>query len=186
MIALSSLWLPILLSAVFVFIVSAVIHMATPWHKSDLRRTPDEDKVADALRPFSLPPGDYMMPRPERSADMKSPEFAAKLERGPVLVYTVLPNGKFNMGKSLVLWFVYCLIISAIAAYLAVHTVAQGAPYHRVFGVVGVTAFLGYAVALWQSSIWWGRSWATTIKGTIDGAIFAAVTAGTFGWLWPR
>ena len=186
MVALTSLWLPIALSAVFVFVVSSVIHMATPWHKSDNKRTPDEDKVMEALRPFAVPPGDYMMPRPERAADLKSPEFNAKMERGPVMVFTVLPNGKMNMGKSLILWFAYSVVISTFAAFLCIHTAGVGATYHRVFGVAAVAAFLGYAGALWQSSIWYARSWTTTLKSTIDGLIYAGLTAGTLGWLWPR
>lgn len=186
MISLVSLWLPILLSAAFVFVVSAVLHMAVPWHKSDYRKAPNESAVMDALRPFTIPPGDYMMPACDSPSDMKSPEFAAKMERGPIMIFTVLPNGKFSMGKNLAQWFVYLLIVSAIAAYLATKTVPAGATYHRVFGVVGVAAFLGYAVALWQQSIWYSRSWLTTFKYTVDGAIFAALTAGTFGWLWPR
>ena len=183
---LASLWLPILLSAVFVFLASSIIHMALPWHKSDFRKTPNEDGVMDALRPFNLPPGDYMMPRCDQMSEMKTPEFCAKMERGPVLVYTVLPNGKFAMGKNLAMWFVYIVIVAAISAYLATKTVAVGATYHRVFGVIGVASFLGYAAALWQNSIWYSRSWATTMKSTIDGAIYAALTAGTFGWLWPK
>jgi hypothetical protein len=186
MVTLTSLWLPILLSAVFVFIVSSIIHMATPWHKSDVRKTPEEAKVMEALRPFAIPPGDYMLPRCDSMADMKSPEFAEKLRQGPVMIFTVLPNGKMDMGKSLVLWFAYSVVISLLAAVLCCHTTMPGASYHHVFGVVGLAAFLGYAVALWQASIWWGRSWVSTVKATVDGAIYAAVTAGTFGWLWPH
>ncbi|HVU31847.1 MAG TPA: hypothetical protein VHE61_00335 [Opitutaceae bacterium] len=186
MITLASLWLPILLSAVFVFVASSIVHMALPWHRSDFRKTPNEDAVMDALRPFSLPPGDYLLPRCDHPSQLKSPEFSAKMERGPVMIYTVLPNGKVAMGKNLLMWFIYLLVVSAIAAYLATKTVAAGATYHRVFGVIGVACFLGFSGALWQSSIWFSRSWATTLKSTIDGAIYAGIAAGTFGWLWPR
>ena len=47
-------------------------------------------------------------------------------------------------------------------------------------------AFACYAIAGWQDSIWFKRSWSTTLKNTFDGLIYALVTAGTFGWLWPR
>ncbi|HET7109995.1 MAG TPA: hypothetical protein VFI41_03915, partial [Gemmatimonadales bacterium] len=61
---LGSLWLPILLSAVAVFIVSAVIHMALQfWHRNDFRTVPNEDAVMAALRPFDIPPGDYIVPQ---------------------------------------------------------------------------------------------------------------------------
>jgi hypothetical protein len=55
-----------------------------------------------------------------------------------------------------------------------------------VFRFAGTTAFIGYSVALWQMSIWYRRAWSTTIKATVDGLIYALLTAGVFGWLWPR
>lgn len=186
MITLASLWLPILLSAVFVFIASSIIHMVLPWHKSDFRRTPDEDNVMKALRPFGIPPGDYMLPRCEKAADMKTPEYQAKVEQGPVMVFTVLPNGNFSLGKCLVLWFVYLLVVIAIAAYLAGKTVAAGAPTIHIVRVVATATFLGLAGAIAQGSIWFGRAWSTTVKSIFDGAIYALIVGGTFAWLWPR
>jgi hypothetical protein len=35
-------------------------------------------------------------------------------------------------------------------------------------------------------SIWYQRPWVVTLKSTIDGLLFACLTAGAFGWLWPR
>jgi hypothetical protein len=49
-----------------------------------------------------------------------------------------------------------------------------------------VTSFLGYSAALWQMSIWYCRSWTTTIKARLDGLVYAVLMAGTFGWLWPQ
>jgi hypothetical protein len=186
MIGLSSLWLPILLSSVFVFILSSVIHMASPWHKNDYAKMPDQDKVMDALRPFAILPGDYVVPRPSSMQDMKSPEFLDKLKKGPVMVLTVLPNGPMRMGKSMVLWFLYLVAVSVFAAYVAGRALPAGTGYLPVFRFAGVTAFLGYSLALWQMSIWYGRALGTTIKATVDGLIYALVTAGTFGWLWPN
>ncbi len=93
MVGLSALWLPILLSAVIVFVVSSIIHIATPWHKGDYRKMADEDKAMDALRPLALPPGDYMVPRPPSAQEMRSPDFVEKMNKGPVLVLTVMPSG---------------------------------------------------------------------------------------------
>ena len=186
MTGLSVLWLPILLSGVIVFIASSIIHMALPWHKGDYRQVPNEDKVMDALRPLAIPPGDYMVPRCSSMEEMRSPEFAAKLKEGPVMVVTVMPNGQSSMTQSLVLWFVYSIIISFFAAYVAGRALSVGTPYLRVFQFVGVSAFLGYSAALWQMSIWYRRSWSTTINSTVDGLIYALLTAGVFGWLWPR
>lgn len=186
MTALHLLWLPILVSAVFVFLASSVIHMLSPWHKSDYPKLPDEDKVMAALRPFALPPGDYMVPRPASRKDVGSPEFAEKLKNGPVMVVTVMPNGPFSMGRNLALWFVYCLVVGVFAAYIAGRALPVGEPYLHVYRFAGATAFIGYSLALWQMSIWYRRSWTTTIKATVDGLIYGLLTGGVFGWLWPR
>ncbi|HVN33550.1 MAG TPA: hypothetical protein VMT45_16350 [Thermoanaerobaculaceae bacterium] len=186
MVGLGSLWLPILVSSVLVFLVSSLIHMATPWHKSDYRKMPAEDKVMDALRPLEIPPGDYMVPRPASMKDMKSPEYIDKLRKGPVMVATVLPNGPGSVGKSMVLWFFYLVVIGVFAGYVTGRAVPSGGGYLSVFRFSGVTAFVGYSLALWQMSIWYRRSLGTTFRATVDGLIYALVTAGTFGWLWPH
>ena len=185
MTGLSSLWIPVLLSSVIVFVVSAIIHMAPLWHKNDYPKMPNEDRVLDALRPLGIPPGDYMLPRPS-SAEMRTPEFAEKLKKGPVMVVTVMPNVMPSMTRNLGLWFVYCAAVGFFAAYVAGRALPPGTNYLRVFQLVGATAFIGYAMALWQMSIWYSRAWINTIKSTIDGLIYALLTAGTFGWLWPR
>jgi hypothetical protein len=186
MTGLSQLWLPILLSAVIVFLASSVIHMMLPWHKSDYPKVPNEDKVMDALRPLGIPPGDYMVPRAESTQDMRAPEFLEKLKKGPVVVMTVLPSGELGMGRSLGLWFIYSIVVSVLGAYVAGRALSSTATYLEVFRFVGVTAFTGYAVALWQMTIWYRRSVTTTIKATVDGLVYALLTAGTFGWLWPH
>ena len=186
MTGLSALWLPILLSSVIVFVVSSFIHMVLPWHQSDYPKLPNEDRVRDALRPLAIPPGDYFIPRPSNSQEMRSPEFAEKMRQGPVMIFTVKPNGPMSMQRNLVMWFVYTIVVGFFAAYVAGRALPAGAPYLRVFQFVGVTAFVGYALALWQMSIWYSRAWSITIKSTVDGLIYALLTAGTFGWLWPR
>jgi hypothetical protein len=186
MVPLAALWLPILLSAVIVFVASSIIHMASPWHKNDYPKVPNEEGLRAALRPLAIPPGDYMVPRPSSREELKDPKFLEKINQGPNLVLTVLPTGPWSMGRNLGLWFVYLLAVSLFAAYIAGRALAPGAPYLQVFRFVGATAFLGYAAALWQMSIWYRRAWSTTVKATIDGLIYAVLTAGTFGWLWLR
>jgi hypothetical protein len=186
MTGLVSLWLPIVLSAVIVFVVSSILHTVLPWHKSDYLKMPNEDKAMDALRPLAIPPGDYMVPRPTSRQDMRSPEFLEKMKKGPVMVLTVMPGGAVTMGKSLVLWFLYSIVVNIFAAYVAGRALTPGAQYLQVFRFVGTTAFVGYSLALWQMSIWYRRAWTTTIKATVDGLVYALLTAGTFGWLWPR
>ncbi|MGN6183871.1 MAG: hypothetical protein ACTHQM_09490 [Thermoanaerobaculia bacterium] len=186
MTGLVALWLPILLSAVFVFIASAIIHMLPLWHRNDYPAVPNQDALRDAIRPFAIPPGDYMVPRAMTTAEMREPAFDQKLVDGPVLVLTVLPNKPFAMGRSLVLWFVYSIVVSTFAAYIAGRALGPGTHYLQVFRFAGATAFIGYSLALWQMSIWYQRKLSTTLKANLDGLIFALLTAGTFGWLWPK
>lgn len=186
MILLTALWLPILLSAVIVFVTSSILHMVLPWHKSDYRRVPDEDKFMDAVRPLAIPPGDYMVPCPFTKEGARSPEFGEKFKKGPVLMMTVLPGDSIAMGRNLGMWLVYLILVSIFSAYVASRAVPPGTNYLQVFRFAGVAAFLSHSVGLWPMSIWYRRSWLTTIKSTIDGLIFALLTAGTFGWLWPR
>jgi hypothetical protein len=186
MVEITSLWLPILLSAVFVFILSSLIHMVIPWHKGDFKQLENEDGVMDALRPLSIKPGDYMVPCPTGRDAMKSGEFKNKLEKGPVMMMTVYPGGKQSMGGKFIMWFLYSIVIGIFAAYVTSRALPAGVHYLQVFRFAGVSAFMCYSVALWQQSIWYGRSWVTTLKITIDALLYAFLTAGTFGWLWPK
>ena len=186
MTGLDVLWLPILLSAVIVWIASAIIHMTPLWHRNDYPRVPNEDRLRDAVRPLAIPPGDYMVPRASSGKEMGTPEFKEKVKQGPVLILTVLPNEPFSMGRNLVLWLVYLLIVSVFTAYIAGRALPPGTEYLRVFQLAGAAAFVGYGIALLQMSIWYQRSWGLTIKGLLDGLIYALLAAGTFGWLWPQ
>lgn len=180
------LWLPILLSAVIIFIVSSLIHMFLPWHKNDYRKLTDEQKFMDLVRPLAIPPGDYMVPRAADMKEMSTPEFKDKLKKGPVMMLTVLPSGSAGMSKELILWFLYTLVIGIFAAYVAGRALSIGAAYLSVFRFTGTSAFLGYTAALWQMSIWFRRPWSTTLKITVDGLIYAILTAAMFAWLWPH
>jgi hypothetical protein len=186
MTGLVMLWLPILISAVLVFIASSIIHMASPWHKSDYPRLSNEDEFRRAVGPLNLPPGDYMIPRPSSRDDLRSPEFAAKAAEGPNVIMTVLPKGMMSMARNLIQWFIYLLVVGTFAGYVVGRATPPGAVYMHVFQLISTVAFIGYSVALWQMSIWYRRSWGTTFKATVDGLIYAALTAGVFGWLWPR
>jgi hypothetical protein len=186
MVSIASLWLPILLSAVIVFVASSVIHMVLTYHKHDILALPKEAEVMAALRPFNIPPGDYGMPRPASMKDMGTPEFAEKRKKGPVAFMTVLPPGPPETAAQMVQWFLYSVVISLFSAYVAGRAVGPSADYLMVFRFVGTTAFMGYAMALPQFSIWYRRNWATTLRSMFDGLLYASLTAGTFGWLWPR
>lgn len=185
MVSVASLWLPILLAAVFVFAVSSIIHMLLRYHRNDFAKIPAEDEVMSALRKFNVPPGEYVMPHAGSPEAMKSPEYIEKLANGPAAFMTFLPTGRPSMGKSLILWFLYSVVVGVFAAYIASRALEPGAHYLSVFRFTGCTAFVGYSLALWQNSIWYRRSWGTTLKSTFDGLVYALVTAGVFGWLWP-
>jgi hypothetical protein len=186
MVAISALWMPIVLSAVFVFIALSLIHALFGWHKDDMAAVPDEAKVMETLRGLNVKPGDYRFPFGRTAAEMTTPEFEAKMKAGPVGNMTILPSGEMNMGKMMGQWFIYSLVVAVIVAYVTGRTRAQGAPYLEVFRVSGTVAFCCYSVAHWQNWIWWGKSTRFTLTHTLDGLIYALVTAGTFGWLWPK
>jgi hypothetical protein len=185
MVPLLSLWLPILLSAILVFVVSSIVHMVLPHHRNDFRRVPDEDAALAALRGLRLPPADYALPYAATPSDMKDPAYTAKVEEGPVALITVMPAGPPNMAKSLAWWFVLTLVVSLFAAYLASRALPPGADFAAVLRFAGATAFAGYALGLWQQSIWYGRPWTTSLKSTLDGLAYALVTGAVMGWLWP-
>ncbi len=182
---LISLWLPILVSAVIVFVVSSIIHMLLPYHRTDFGQVPQEDEVMGDLRKYSIPPGDYVIPHAGSTKEMGSPEFLEKCTNGPAAFMTVIPSGRPNMTSSLMLWFVYSIIVGFFAAYIVYNSLGPGAHYLAVFRFIGASAFGGYSLALLQNSIWYKRNWGTTFKSMFDGLIYALVTAGTFGWLWP-
>jgi len=180
-----SLWLPILLSAVIVFVVSSIIHMFIPYHRSDFGKIPAEDEVMESLRKVDIPPGEYVIPHAGSMKVMNSPEFIEKITKGPAAFMTVLKSGPQKMAGSLVLWFIYSVLVGIFAAYITSRALGPGAQYTAVFRFAGCVAFAGYALALLQNSIWYKRKWSTTFKSMFDGLIYALLTAGTFGWLWP-
>ena len=186
MVSILSLWLPVLLSAVIVFILSSLIHMVFRYHTSDFKHVPEDNAFAEALRKFNLPAGQYMYPYASSAKEMNSPEFQEKVRKGPGVILTIWPGGRPSMVGSMTQWFLYCVLVGIFAAYVAGRALEVGAPYLAVFRFVGVTAFVCYTVAGWQESIWFKRPWSVTLKNTFDGLLYALMTAGTFGWLWPR
>ncbi len=185
MVSLAALWLPIVLSAVIVFIASSIMHVVLKYHQSDCKQIPDEANVLATMRKAGLQRGYYMFPYCSHK-DMKSPETIEKFKQGPVGILTVFPSGPPVMPKFLGLWFGYCLVIGFFVAYLAAHTLAPGTNYLEVFRVVGTAAFLAYGLGQLSNGIWKGQPWSMVIKETLDGLVYGLLTAGTFGWLWPR
>jgi hypothetical protein len=176
------LWMPIVLSAVLVFIASAIIWMATPLHKHDYKDPGDkEDAILGLVRSAALAPGVYMVPWCH--GKQKDPAAMERMKMGPWAILTVLPG--FNFGKSLAVWFVHLLIIGFFVAYLTANARAWGADYLEVFRIAGTTAFLAYAGYALPMAIWHAMPWRQVPGRIIDGLVYALLTAGTFAWLWP-
>ncbi|MGE3354729.1 MAG: hypothetical protein AB7O84_23570 [Planctomycetota bacterium] len=185
MVPLSELWLPILVSAIAVFVVSSVIHMALPIHKNDYRKMPGEASVLAAMRAQKVLPGEYMFPCAASMKDMGTPEMQAKLKEGPVGVMSIMPNGGVRLGRALLQWFVFSVAIGLLVAYLAALALPRGVDFHLVFRFTSAAAFLGHATSAVHNSIWKGVSWGTAVKFMIDGLIYGLTTGAVFGWMWP-
>lgn len=186
---LTQLWMPIVVSAVLVFVASSIIWMATPLHKKDYGDPPDQEGILDVLRRTPFAPGMYYLPWSKDCKDAaKDPQFKEKFARGP-WVMMIVPTGAPSFGKSLGLWALNCLVLSAMVAYVASAAVTMGigAPHYlRVFRVVGAVALLAHAGMAAHDTMWKGLGWRHTVVKLIDGTVYALLTAGTFGWLWPR
>lgn len=182
MVSVAALWLPIVVSAVLCWLAGAVIWMVLPHHKNDFKALPDEQAARNALSGTGA--GQYSIPHipdPSKISDADKQKFAD----GPVAYLTVLPNGFPNMGKNLVQQMVHLLIVSTIVAYVAGAALPTGTAYLKVFQIVGTVTWLAYGFALIQESIWFGKPWSYVAKALADAFIYALLTAGVFGWLWP-
>jgi hypothetical protein len=186
MVYLTELWMPVVGSAVLVFLASWLLHMVLTYHRSDYKKLPNEEKLMAALGAEGLTPGVYVFPHCADPKQMGSPEMLDKWKKGPVGILSVIPSGPPAMGKSLGLWFLYCAGISVFAAYVAGRALDSGTPYLAVFRMTGTVAFVGYAMGEVAASIWKAQPWSNTLKHVFDGLVYALLTAGMFGWLWPR
>ena len=185
MVSLAELWFPIIVSAVLVFFASYAIHTVLGYHANDFRKIPNEDGAMETIRALNLTPGDYHMPRPASAAAMREPDFVAKMKRGPNVVMTVMP-GDVSMGPRLGTWFGFAALVGLFTAYITSLALPAGAPYMQVFRVASAVTFVAYAMGQWPATIWYSKAWQTSLKGTIDALIYALLTGGAFGWLWPR
>ena len=186
MVSLGQLWLPVILSAVLVFVVSSIIHMVLGYHQSDYTPLPNEDAVRAAIRSGNPAPKQYVFPYCSSPKEMGSPDMVRKYTEGPVGVLSLRRPGPPNMGPALGQWFVFSLVVSFFVAYVATHALPAGAPYLKVFQVVGAVGFLAYAAGQLPAAIWMGKPWSVATKEVFDGLVYGLVTAGAFGWLWPR
>ena len=179
-----TLWLPVILSAVAVFLVSSILHMALKYHKRDMKALPNEEAVRSVLGQ-NLSPGIYFTPYCGDMKDMKAPAMKEKFRKGPVALITIRQAGEIAMGKHLALWFGFSLLVSFVAGYVARHTLSPGAAGVDVMRITGTVAFAIYGVGHISDAIWKGQPWSNTAREVMDGGIYALVTALTFELLWP-
>ena len=184
MAAIAALWLPILLSAVVVFVVSAAVWMAMPHHKNDFSPASDQDALMDAVRSSTPGPGMYFFPW--AAGGENSPEYKEMARRGPVGILRVRdPASVLNMGPAMLKAVVVNLVIGVFVAYLASVALEPGAAYLSVFQVTGTAAFMAHGFIGYQDAIWFGLPARVAFKYSLDGLVYALLTAGIFGWLWP-
>ncbi len=124
---LAELWMPILVSAVCVFLVSSVLHMLLPIHKSDYGKLEREAELMASMREQGVQPGTYMFPNCDSMKDLESPEMVEKFKQGPVGWMTVMPSGPPSMGRPLLLWFLYTILLGVFLGYLSWMALEPGA-----------------------------------------------------------
>lgn len=181
-----SLLLPIVLSAVAVFIVSMIVHMAMPWHKSDYGNVPNDDAAMAAIQSLNLAPDDYAVPNPHLPGGGKNPDFIAKFERGPTFHLTLMPSGGMNMGKLMGTWLGFMLLISAIAGWVTGSIVGPGGNTHAVFHYSAIITACSYGFGAWPLSIWYHRKWSTSFKETFDAILYGLASGAVFMVMWPK
>ena len=182
---LLALWLPILVTAVLVFIASSLIHMVFKWHNSDYRKLANEDEVTAALRTGAPAPGQYIVPHCNDMKEMQDEAMQKKYRDGPVGILTLKSPGPPAMGAALAKWFALNVLVAAIVAAVAAQLFGLSGEAHRASQVIGVLTFLTYAGGSVQAGIWMGKPWASVGKDLLDGAIYAIISAITFRMLWP-
>ncbi len=186
MVPITALWLPILVSAVLVFVWSSVVHMVLAYHRSDYAKLPNEEALLEAMRGAGVGPGNYSFPHCASPAEMSAPATVEKYNKGPVGLVNVLPSGAPAMGKMLALWFAFSVVVGVFVAYLTGRALGPGTPYLSVFRFAGTVAFLAYACTHATDPIWKGERWGNALKYMVDGLVYGLLTAGAFGWLWPK
>ena len=179
--SIPDLWLPILVSAIVVWIASALVWTVLPWHKSDYAKTSDEESVRAALK--GLQPGFYNIPHCKSQAELKDPGMQQKFSDGPLAFITVVPNGLPPMGRNMVLMVAYFIFVGILCAYFVSRTTSPDASYLEVFRIAGTVAWIANGVAHIPDSVWFGRPWSITLKSQLDALIYGLLTGGVFGWL---
>jgi hypothetical protein len=184
--AVIALWLPILLSAVVVFILSSLVHMVFKWHAPEYRGFSNEDAVRDAIRAGNPTPGQYVLPYCKDMKELSSEPVMAKYKEGPVGFVVLMQSGPPSMGKSFVTWFLMSIAVAATGAFIATQLFGLDPERARAAAkLIGAVTFLSYGMGTISESIWMGRPWTSSAKYLLDAALYAVGSASVFFWLWP-
>jgi hypothetical protein len=180
------LWLPILLSAVVVFIISCLVHMVFKWHAADYKGFANEDAVRDAIRAGNPAPGRYVVPYCADMKDMAGEAMAKKYQEGPVGHMTIGPTGMPVIGKFLGQWFAWCVVAATLAVYLAWRACGLD-PVNaaRAGHWVATITFIAHGAGTITESIWMMRPWSVSVKYLLDSALYAAGAGLVSFWVWP-
>jgi len=177
---LTTLWLPIVLSAVGLFFASFLSWMVIPLHRKDWIKLQREDDFMKAVKELDIPHGSYMFPGCDTPQEMKSEEYTRKWEAGPRGIMTVYPQ--VNMGKNLALTFLFFLVVCYLLGYLATLALEPGAGFMPVFRFVSTAGFLTFLSAMVQHSIWFHNR---IVGHVIESIGYAAITGAIFAAMWP-
>ncbi len=182
---LTTLWLPILVCGLAVFVVSALAWTVMPHHKKEFRSLPNDDAVLGAIRGGNPAPGLYMTPWFGSQEARTSADGKAKLAAGPMAFITVMPGGDRSMGPMMAQSLLVNIVVATFVAYLAFHTLPAGADYLTVFRVTGTATFMACGLGHLPDSVWFGRPWSSYLLGAFDALLYGLIAGGVFGWLWP-
>lgn len=186
MISLASLWLPIVLGAVAVFITSSLVHMVFKWHNAHYLKFSNEDEVRAAIRKGAPAPGHYVVPHCLDPKDMQTPEMQQKLVEGPQGHFFIRANGMPSLGKHLGSWFALAVVVSLLCAYVAKHALAPGAAFGDVLRIVWTAGLMAYGVGPVMDGIWHDRPRSEVLLDLLDALIYGVSLALPFALLWPK
>ena len=179
------LWLPIVLSTVVVWIISAIVWMALPHHKRDFITLPDEDGFMDAVRKSGIKPGNYIFPDFRDPKVMKSETTQKALNEGPVGHLSVWPT-PLTMGSKMFATFIVYLVVSILIAYLTRVALPGPASFAKVFQVAATAGILAYCFSFIPNAVWFGSYKRTIVANVVDGIVYGLITGALFAWLWPH
>jgi hypothetical protein len=181
---ISSLGLPILLSAIAVFVASFLAWVVIGHHTPDWNELPDEEATITLLQKSGAKAGQYMFPMMRSKEQMADESKQRRMDSGPWGTVNIWAR-PVNMGRNLLQTFVFYLVASFFVGYLGTLALDPGASFSRVFQVTGTAGILAYAFGGVPNAIWFGTHFRSAIMDVIDGICFGLITGLVFASMWP-